>query len=218
MTEKRSKIFKCIQGCILLGMLGILGMIYPLKKIPLIPAESNYGKDTVWGTENITEGNVVSQDIYVGPTYLQTISIYMQNTTTNTTGNLYLSISDGNKELCKRTFSLQDIPNYEWYPLELNVWLKTEGIYTYTITTDAAETGDALQIFKTGTDNAPIVNKEYRYCGNVEQDVSLAVNYRFIEPAKTIEQAVPFYAMILLLGGILLEIAQLLAKKRSVKK
>lgn len=215
MTERRNIIFKCIQGCILLSMLGILGIIYPLKKIPLIPTESNYGKDTVWGTENITEGKTVSQEIYAGPAYLQSISIYMQNTSKNTTGNLYLSISDGNKELCNRTFSLQDIPNYEWYQLELNVWLKTEGIYTYTITTDAAESGDTLQIFKTGTDNAPKVNREYGYCGNMEQDVSLAVNYRFIEPVKKIEDAVPFYAITLLFGGILLEIVQLLAKKEA---
>lgn len=215
MVERRSKILKCIQWSILLGMLLILCAIYPLKKIPLIPSESNYGKATIWGTENITEGKVASQDIHVGPTFLQSISIYMQNMLEHSNGNLILSISNGNEELCRKTFSLREIPNYEWYPLDLNVWLPKEGTYNYAITTDVVEEGNILQIFKTGMNNAPEVNREYSYCAGVEQNVSLAVNYRFVDPAKTIEEAVPFYAIVLLFGGILLEIVQLLVEKRA---
>lgn len=191
-----------IMLVIVIMIIGILA-IYPIRRIAIFPHESNYGKGEVWGSGNITVGKVISQDFYAKRGYLKKISIYMQNLQEKTNGNLIITIRNEEKELTNCRIALDSIENYEWYPIVLNTWLKTEGIYTLEMTTDAPEEG-ILQTFVTTAENAPAESREYCY-ENVVQESKLAINYQYTYPAENLWEAIPFIAIILLIGIIMIE-------------
>lgn len=215
--ERREQIKKGIIVILALLTFGIILAIYPFQNIPLLAQSSNYGKGEVWGTGSIAKGNVVEQDIRIGPAYLQSISIYMQNLNEKRDGRLIVKIFDGDTQLHHQEISLSEIENYEWYPVKVNTWLGQEGVYTYTITTDVENPEEVLQIFETVNSNAPVENQEYRYCNEIRQDTSLAVNYRFITPPKNMSEAIPFLAIALLIGGILMEGVGLITGRKEDK-
>lgn len=205
-VDKRMKRWRdIIRIIIIIAVLTGIFLIYPLRKIPLIPSESNYGKGEVWGTGNITEGKDVRQEFCGGPAYLQNISIYMQNLNEIKEGSLIITFYKQEKELKRQEVLLSKIENYEWFSIPINVWLDEEAVYTYTITTDVYNDDNILQIFETVKNNAPKENGSYSYCNEVREDIALAVNYRLLSPVENITDAIPFIAILLLTGGLLLE-------------
>lgn len=204
LMRKDNKIKQILVVIVAIVTLAGVLAIYPVRRIGVLPYESNYGKGEVWGSGDITAGKTVSQDFYAKRGYLKKVSIYMQNLQEEVTGDLIITIRSEEKELKSCRIALESIKNYEWQPVKLDTWLQKEGVYTLEMTTDAPEIG-VLQTFVTTVENAPEENREYRY-HNSSQEAVLALNYQYIYPAENLWEAIPFMAMILLSGIILIEI------------
>lgn len=202
--KKDNKIKRILVVIVAIVTLAGVLAIYPVRRIAVLPYESNYGKGEVWGSGDITAGKTVSQDFYAKRGYLKKVSIYMQNLQEEVSGDLIITIRSGEKELKNFRVALESIENYEWHPVILDTWLQKEGVYTLEMTTDAPENG-LLQTFVTTVENAPEENREYRYNSN-SQEAVLALNYQYTYPAENLWEAIPFMAMILLTGIILIEI------------
>lgn len=199
--NRTRKILVVIVAMVMLA--GILA-IYPVRRIAVYPYESNYGKGEVWGSGDITAGKKVSQDFQAKRGYLKRISIYMQNLQEEVSGDLIITIRRGEKILTNCRVSLESIENYEWHPVVLDTWLQKDDVYTLEMTADAPENG-LVQTFVTTVENGPEENRKFCY-NNGSQEAVLALNYQYTYPAENLWEAIPFIAMILLAGIIMVEI------------
>lgn len=202
-----------LSGIIAVAACGLILLIYPLQKAALQPYESNYGKGEVFGTGDITQGTTVAQSFEAERKQLKSTSIYMQNLQEVRAGNLTAVLGKGDKELKRTTIPLEEIDNYEWYPIKWNIWLEEPGIYTISITTDAPDNG-TLQIFATLPDNGPVENRGYQYDNKAVENITLAINYQYVRPAEHIGEAIPFIAMVVLAGALLIEIVHTIGGKK----
>lgn len=204
---------KYLAAVIAIVSVGMILWIYPFQKAALIPYESNYGKGEVFGTGNITQGKTVVQSFDAGRTQLQSTSIYMQNLQESVTGSLIAVLSKDGRGLKEVKIPLYEIANYEWHPIVWNTWLEETGTYTITITTDAPDEG-VLQIFATTPDNGPKENREYWYNNTKGDNITLAVNYQYADPAGNFSDAVPFAGMVILAAALLVEIIYAVGGKK----
>lgn len=196
---------KGLTLCVIL-LTAASGLVYyPLRKIPVLPKVSEIGNIDLFGTGGITETETVVQQITAPWDYLTGISIYLQYLSEPRTGDLCLTLSDGEGNiLFDAAYPMADIPNYEWWDIEIGKPLNRGGIYTFEIS--ARGYGDKPpQLFAAAKEDAVPESGEYRY-HNETADAALGLNYSYRYYPESASQAAPFWCLHILLAGIAVEI------------
>lgn len=189
--------------CVL--VIGLSLLYYPLCKIPVFYEKSEIGNVELFGTGEITETKVLEQEFTAPYDLLQSISIYLQYVSEERTGDLYFTLYDKNKEmLFSKEYPMNQIPNYEWWEIEIGEPLKRGETYSYLIS--ARGYGEKPpQLFAATKEDAPKESGIYRYNGE-EVDAALGLNYKYFKFAESPRQVFPFWGLFLLLGAICIEI------------